>query len=299
MEQFYIYKITNKINGKFYIGKHKQRNHEDFNFYYGSGKIINAAIEKYGKQNFYKEILEICTQENIDDREVYWINKLNAIKYGYNISIGGAGGNSTNNTKVYTNGKHRKYLKLGDKIPQGFYKGVQQYSIRQKINMSNSMKGVNKGKIPWNKGKNKNNEIVKLNSQNASNTIKRTGILKGANNPHAKTYIFIDPNNNQYKVTGESKIFCEKHEISLGLLLSFLDKGKVFIRKHNTSRRQIILNTVGWQMLSVNCNSIEQAKQARKNTYKICFEKGLLSKRQMNINNLKTIKKDKENDRNS
>ena len=52
---YYVYKITNKINGKWYIGKRKHR--LPFNDpYMGSGKLIKVAIEKYGKDNFTKEI---------------------------------------------------------------------------------------------------------------------------------------------------------------------------------------------------------------------------------------------------
>lgn len=52
----YVYKITNKINGKFYIGKKSSKNIDDN--YYGSGVVIRQAIKKYGIDNFQKEILK-------------------------------------------------------------------------------------------------------------------------------------------------------------------------------------------------------------------------------------------------
>lgn len=52
----YIYKTTNLINGKFYIGKHKSEKYDPS--YYGSGKIIRLAIKKYGLENFKNEVLE-------------------------------------------------------------------------------------------------------------------------------------------------------------------------------------------------------------------------------------------------
>lgn len=120
-EIYYIYKITNKLNGKFYIGKHKQLENEPFDRYWGSGKILNQAFNKYGKENFTKEIIEECTKENINEREIYWIEKLNARCGNYNVSRGGKGGNSTVGTKVYTNGINRKYLKSGEKIHIEYY----------------------------------------------------------------------------------------------------------------------------------------------------------------------------------
>lgn len=82
-----IYKTTNKINGKWYIGKDKQNNYN----YFGSGSLLKKAIKKYGKENFQKEILEETS--NLSSREIYWIEKTNAVKdpMSYNMVPGGGG----------------------------------------------------------------------------------------------------------------------------------------------------------------------------------------------------------------
>ena len=55
-KQFVIYKTTNLINKKIYVGKDEFNNPD----YYGSGKLLHQAITKYGKENFIKDIIETC-----------------------------------------------------------------------------------------------------------------------------------------------------------------------------------------------------------------------------------------------
>lgn len=90
-----IYKTTNLVNGKIYIGQDSKNNPE----YLGSGLKLNRAIQKYGKHNFKKEILEICeTREHLNLREIHWIHELKSTddKIGYNLTYGGSGGNAYN-----------------------------------------------------------------------------------------------------------------------------------------------------------------------------------------------------------
>ena len=88
-----IYKTTNLINGKFYIG---QDANNQLN-YYGSGLLLSKAVSKYGIENFSKEILEYCiSKEHLNEREIYWIKVLDARnhKIAYNIASGGSGGDT-------------------------------------------------------------------------------------------------------------------------------------------------------------------------------------------------------------
>lgn len=91
----YIYKITNLINGKIYVGKSEREDSYHRKNYFGSGVVIRLAIKKYGKENFKKEFLEENVDlAKIDEREQFWISKLDAMNesIGYNRAYGGEGG---------------------------------------------------------------------------------------------------------------------------------------------------------------------------------------------------------------
>ena len=92
----FIYKITNLINHKIYIGQHY--GYED-DSYMGSGELIKRAIIKYGKENFKKEIIEICqTASETNLKEDYYITFFNSYTpKGYNIAVGGSGGDTITN----------------------------------------------------------------------------------------------------------------------------------------------------------------------------------------------------------
>lgn len=90
----YIYITTNLLNGKKYIGQHRATQFDDK--YIGSGIYLTRAINKWGRNNFSCKVLEVCnTKSELDTREIYWINKFNAMvsENFYNISTGGTGGN--------------------------------------------------------------------------------------------------------------------------------------------------------------------------------------------------------------
>jgi hypothetical protein len=104
-----IYKTTNKLTGKIYIGQDKNNNPS----YYGSGKKIQSAIKKYGKENFVKEILEECFDENhMNEREIYWIAFYDSQnrKTGYNISEGGKEGDRKIGQDIAKNGIYNYWV---------------------------------------------------------------------------------------------------------------------------------------------------------------------------------------------
>lgn len=87
-----VYKITNKINGKMYIGASidiERRRIEHFkpfkvNFFKNKYPLYHA-IDKYGRDNFTHEVLEETTVEEMDEREEYYIKKYNTVVDGYNV----------------------------------------------------------------------------------------------------------------------------------------------------------------------------------------------------------------------
>ena len=94
----YIYKITNQINGKQYVGKTMltiekrwQEHCKDSKRRKIEKRPLYSAMRKYGIENFKIEEIEECSDVIVNEREIYWIEKLQTFKNGYNVTIGGDG----------------------------------------------------------------------------------------------------------------------------------------------------------------------------------------------------------------
>lgn len=159
----YIYKTTNLINGKIYIGQ-KKSDHFLKESYLGSGKKLKAAIKHYGKENFKVELIEEIDCENLMDvREIYWISFYHATDddIGYNLSNGGnvnralSGKNHPLYHKHHSQESRQKMSKshTGVKLSREHVQSVinsrkgyhHSESTKQKISESNSI--IKKGKI--------------------------------------------------------------------------------------------------------------------------------------------------------
>lgn len=116
----FIYKITNDINDKVYIGKtlssienrfkeHKQESQRE------SEQIrpLYRAMNKYGNEHFHIEEVEECPLEILSEREKYWIKYFSSYKNGYNATMGGDG----------------KQLYDYDEIVKGFLSGKLMYEL--------------------------------------------------------------------------------------------------------------------------------------------------------------------------
>ena len=90
-----IYKITNKVNGKCYIGQsiniETRWHHHKYFQKTISHYPLYRAIAKYGIDNFQLEIIEKCSKQELDSKEIYYIKYYDSYKNGYNQTLGGGG----------------------------------------------------------------------------------------------------------------------------------------------------------------------------------------------------------------
>lgn len=110
---YIIYKITNILDGKTYIGKHQTKNLDDG--YMGSGKLLKRAINKHGVENFTKEILHVFDNEdemNKKEKELV-TESICEQPNTYNLIIGGKGGFNYINRTYWTKKKRQEH---NDKI---------------------------------------------------------------------------------------------------------------------------------------------------------------------------------------
>jgi len=149
-----IYKVINKINKKFYIGYHKTKDLNDD--YFGSGIVLKKAVEKYGKETFYKEILHIYTNEKkafIKEKELVSKSLLESGTC-YNLNEGGHGGfeairrmgkyNSCLNRKIIhnpVNNEMKKVLKedLNSFLEKGWVLGFSKIH-KKRLSLSGKIK---------------------------------------------------------------------------------------------------------------------------------------------------------------
>lgn len=154
----FIYKITNKINNKLYIGKTTSKNPlnrwakhlstaKNKTVNNNTYQVLHKAINKYGKENFIFEIIEECDNELFGlEREKFWIKHYVSFgKNGYNLTKGGDGSSGFRHSQKSKNkmSQSRRGTRLGEE--NSFY--GKHHSTQTKKLLSNIHKGK---KIPKN-----------------------------------------------------------------------------------------------------------------------------------------------------
>lgn len=108
----YIYKITNTLNGKIYIGQTSTTIEQRWKQHIRDSKRyldrpLYRAFNKYGIDAFKIEIIEKCSSDKVNERECFWIAYYNSYYYGYNATLGGDGRLKYNYEEI-----GNKYLEL-------------------------------------------------------------------------------------------------------------------------------------------------------------------------------------------
>lgn len=135
-----VYKVTNKMNGKIYIGSHKTKNLDDN--YMGSGKYLRYSQKKHGLENFEKEILFVFDNpEDMFRKEAEIVNEdFIAEQNTYNLKVGGSGGWDYINNNIMTEEKHKEVSSKG-----GLTRHITKKDLGQRISegIKNSPNGLN------------------------------------------------------------------------------------------------------------------------------------------------------------
>jgi hypothetical protein len=132
--KYIIYKTINILNGKYYIGCHCSEDENDR--YLGSGKHLKSAIRKYGKENFFKEVLYVFeNRQDMFDKEKEIVSKeFISDPLTYNLKVGGSGGNP-GIVGAFKGRKHNEETK--EKQRQASLKQITTNEKKQKLSSNN------------------------------------------------------------------------------------------------------------------------------------------------------------------
>lgn len=221
-----IYKITNLINNKSYIGKSDidiLSRLNDHKKGIKSNKHLQNSINKYGMSNFTFEILEQCSKEDCSNRERYWIEYYDSYNNGYNQTTGGENQSGWNLSK-------EARIKIGNKLRGRTFSE----ETRKKMSISHRNKKLTKEhKLNISKsmlGKN-NHFYGKKHSKEA-----RVKISKANSNPSEKTRELMSSSiskrnkNNVWINNGEINKFVDCSELNI-LLHKGWTKGRILDNK--------------------------------------------------------------------
>ena len=188
-----IYKSTNNITGKIYIGQTTKSLEQRIKGHIKESKIDSnrpfmLSINKYGEDNFTFETIDSANNlDELNDKEVYWINFYNSVSpNGYNVTGGGQG----------------KKMMVTNELSERISKGLKNSEKWQET--KNSEEYIQKRKeyfIGWNKGKKFSQEHKeKIWEKNKDRILE-------FNKSTSKKWIVVDKDNNIIRMTGKEEYF--------------------------------------------------------------------------------------------
>jgi hypothetical protein len=203
---YYLYKITNLLNNKIYVGVHKTKDMNDG--YMGSGKVISIAIKKYGVDNFRKDILETFQdQKSMYDREKEYITEeFLSRKDVYNIRRGGHGGFDHIN-KIATKEDKVKAGMLGyhaSKLSKNRHVFTKQDSIKGIESFANKRKNDPQFNEKWLESNRKSRELANSEESNKKRkeTLSKISHQQGERNSQYGTcWVYNEKGNKKIKKT--------------------------------------------------------------------------------------------------
>ena len=275
----YIYKITNIETGKIYIGQSTKLKDHDIDNYFGSGVIIR----KISKTLLKKEILGYAfTFHDLNTLEEQFIYEMNSTdrSVGYNVSktvnylnkeniIGQKNPASASN--MTAEDRHAKALKAAKTRRETIDDNGASVQDIITLKMNNSKKIIGEDGLSVHErsaskahatqkkrgtDKTRIDNMVKTKKEKgsfsaaaakAARTIKEKGLLKGSNNPKAKSWVLISPDGEVFEICGTLKDFAKEHNLQVRLLRNFLNKGKICLESKNFSSQKSF-NTQGWEI---------------------------------------------------
>lgn len=136
-----IYKIVNKINKKVYVGQNvnieNRWNNHKTNYLNKNSKDYNTkfykALRKYGIENFEFKIIEQCNKNELDKKEIYWINFYDSFKQGYNSTIGGQLGNTKEEHHPMAKLTNKEIINIKEKLKNTL---ITEYDLAKEYNVT-------------------------------------------------------------------------------------------------------------------------------------------------------------------
>lgn len=221
-------------NGKKYIGLSKNVYERVKNHIWCSNnrclQTVDFAIKKYGFEGCSFRLLEECEENFLEEKEVFWIRKLNTFAdfdFGYNMTSGG------NSNRVVSEETKKKQKQNRENDPEKYRLATEKgaRTVREL--------GILKGE---------NHPLFGIgHSEKAKKRIKENHAdCSGCKNSRAKEWKLTSPNGEEFTIKGELQKFCLERNIAIGMLK--LHKNKVVEKTIKYKISEMGENTYGWKL---------------------------------------------------